>query len=159
MPSITLVPTGPPQDVVITLVTSTSISLSWNPPLFKDQNGFIREYYIAVCIVQSEPCYGVTSNDTSFTLVDLHPYYSYNLSIAAVTVGIGPLSESQHVTCLEEGKWLLTIDTNINMYNTHIACENFLQWYWERKILIPSYFSTKWFTSTCISYGSELHQP
>ena len=103
MPSITLVPTGPPQDLVITLITSTSISLSWNPPPFKDQNGVIREYYIAVCAIESESCYGVTSNDTSFTLVDLHPYYSYNLSVAAVTIDIGPLSESEHVTCLEEG--------------------------------------------------------
>ena len=65
------------------------------------------ECYIAVCAIESESCYRVTSSDASFTLVDLHPYYSYNLSVAAVTIDIGPLSKSEHVTCLEEGMYVV----------------------------------------------------
>jgi len=37
---------GDPQDVKATPLNSTSIHVSWKPPLEKDRNGIIRGYHI-----------------------------------------------------------------------------------------------------------------
>ena len=46
--------------------------------------------------------YNVT--DTEITVSSLHPYYSYECRIAAVTVSMGPFSTSLTVTTKQAGK-------------------------------------------------------
>lgn len=42
-----LVP-GDPQDVRVVALNSTSIRVTWKPPLAKDRNGVIRGYHVHV---------------------------------------------------------------------------------------------------------------
>lgn len=45
---------GDPQDVKATPLNSTSIHVSWKPPLEKDRNGIIRGYHIHVQEMRDE---------------------------------------------------------------------------------------------------------
>lgn len=47
---------GDPQNVQVTVVNSTSIHVSWEPPLEKDRNGIIRGYHIHVQETRDEVC-------------------------------------------------------------------------------------------------------
>ena len=42
-------------------------------------------------------------NATSFSVDDLHPYYHYNISVAAVTVDTGPFSFQASIHMPERG--------------------------------------------------------
>lgn len=39
---------GDPQDVKVAPINSTTIKVTWKPPLAKDRNGIIRGYHIHV---------------------------------------------------------------------------------------------------------------
>lgn len=45
---------GDPQEVKATPINSTSIHVTWKPPLEKDRNGIIRGYHIHVQEVRDE---------------------------------------------------------------------------------------------------------
>ena len=45
---------GDPQEVKATPLNSTSIHVTWKPPLEKDRNGIIRGYHIHVQEVRDE---------------------------------------------------------------------------------------------------------
>ncbi len=46
----------------------------------------------------------IPGNTTQFFFHDLHPAYSYDVSITAITVSPGPYSEALTVTMDEDGK-------------------------------------------------------
>ena len=56
------------------------------------------------------------SNFTYLYLSDLHPYYSYTFTIAAVTVSEGPFSSDFTVLMPEDGEFRATI-LLLNCYN------------------------------------------
>jgi len=89
-------------------VTSDSISLAWDPPTAANQNGIIRTYNINVTVLESRDNIQLTANNTELYLDMLHPYYTYNFIISAVTIGPGPPSSVYTITTEEEG--------NLNMY-------------------------------------------
>ena len=86
-------------------ITATSVTLSWEPPESDLQNGVIRHYLIQVFEYQtgSNLTYQATAH-TVFTVGDLHPFYTYSIAVQAVTVAAGPLSLSQSISTLEDGK-------------------------------------------------------
>ena len=43
---------------------------------------------------------------TDITITGLHPYYTYNCNVSAVTVGGGPFSRFADVTTLEDGTYV-----------------------------------------------------
>ena len=100
---IVIAPSGSPLDVTVTAVNSTALQLSWNPPLASQQNGVIRSYDIQIVEIETLLQSLFTSNSTSFIVPQLHPYYSYDVAVSAVTVGAGPFSGSERVTTLEDG--------------------------------------------------------
>ena len=73
-------------------IGSDAISLSWDPPPFPHQNGLIRQYIINVTELDTGASFQQTSTTTTFTIYSLHPYYTYEFTLAAVTVGVGPAS-------------------------------------------------------------------
>ena len=85
-------PTAAPTHVRVTSFDSTSISLAWEPPPFSDRNGDIVMYHITVTEQESETVSEYTSTSKNYTLTFLHPYYNYNISIAAETVEVGPFT-------------------------------------------------------------------
>ena len=83
-------------------VNSTSIVISWSPPLPHLQNGIIQ-YYIIV-IHENNTNTTISSivhnatNTNVITAVNLHPYYKYTVSVAAYTVDLGPYQSTTSVT-------------------------------------------------------------
>ena len=84
-------------------MTSTNVSLMWEPPIIQQQNGLIRGYSVSICNQRFDNCWSELSADTHYTITGLHPFYKYNINIAAVTIETGPSTAYKSVTCLEDG--------------------------------------------------------
>ncbi|XP_055852476.1 tyrosine-protein phosphatase Lar isoform X6 [Episyrphus balteatus] len=83
---------GDPQDVKAAQINSTSIHVSWKPPLEKDRNGIIRGYHIHVQELREEGK-GFLNEPLKFDVVDaleynvtgLQPDTKYSIQVAALT--------------------------------------------------------------------------
>ena len=92
--SVYAAPSGPPENLTVVFVTSNSMQLSWDAPLPAQQNGVIQSYSIVVFENYSNTTLSVYHgypNQTIF-MDNLHPYYFYQISVAANTVGQGPFA-------------------------------------------------------------------
>lgn len=91
------------------VVTSTTVEISWEPPLEQDHNGDIESYTVIVFEVTTNTTLQIHENVTSMslTLSSLHPSYEYMLSLAAYTVDVGPF-KSITVTTEQAGKFKMT---------------------------------------------------
>ena len=114
-------PSLAPQNVLVDVLSSRSIQLSWDPPLTGEQNGILIQFHVIV--METQILYldngtvmsqmGVNRNRTynisegRTQLIDmLHPSYNYTVRIAAATVvGIGPFSDPITVMTLEDGEY------------------------------------------------------
>jgi len=115
-----VVPTDPPLNVRLSVKSSNSIMLSWEPPSSEEQNGLLVQYHMIVMETQIlyldngtvisqmgdnfNRTYNISEGRTQ--LIDmLHPNYNYTVRIAAATVvGIGPFSDPITVMTLEDGE-------------------------------------------------------
>jgi len=82
-------------------VSSTTARLSWDAPLQADQNGIIRQYHINLTEVNTTKQWHLTSGTNTLLLSFLHPHYTYQYSIGAVTVSPGPSTKSFSFTTEE----------------------------------------------------------
>ena len=89
--------------VVAASVGSTSFVLSWSPPPTSQQNGIIREYTVNITEIQTGLSIILNSTSTSVSVLSLHPYYTYECTVSAYTVGGGPYSEVFTITTQEDG--------------------------------------------------------
>lgn len=98
------VPSGTPVNVRVAAVTSRAIRVAWEPPPTDQQNGLILHYVVVVMVAQTRSTFtlNITSNSTSIS--DLHPSYSYSVEVAAVTVNVGPFSQSVSITTPDDGE-------------------------------------------------------
>ena len=104
-------PSASPENVTVGTIESTWITLSWRPPPPKDHNAPLTHYTIKYKWPMSQ---GTADNTTvpasqlSANITGLHPYYEYNLSVAAANVaGEGIYSTAIKRTTLQAG----TIDS------------------------------------------------
>ena len=87
-------PTGTPTSLSA-VPSSTSITLSWQPPSSDLQNGIIIEYSIRF---QSS---NYVTNTTEYVITGLEEFTMFQWSVAARTsIGIGPYSDTQNVSTL-----------------------------------------------------------
>ena len=98
-------PEGAPTNVLSANITSDSLTLTWDPPPRQLQNGVIRHYIVVALELNTgiNITYMVQSH-TMLSVGDLHPFYSYEFSVFAVTVEVGPSSLAHRVSTLEDGK-------------------------------------------------------
>lgn len=105
--SLFIAPDSPPQHPNAIALSSTSIHITWDPPLLQDHNGVIREYRINV----TEATTGIITehviNQTQLVVTGLKPFHVYYCSIVAVTVDEGPYTVSVSVLTQEDGKYIL----------------------------------------------------
>lgn len=102
------VPSSSPQNYTIEAIDSRTILLAWNPPNIEDQNGIIRQYLARIVETETETEIQVATNQTSsLNVTGLHPHYTYQVSIAAVTIGVGPFTEAKTVRTPEDGEFIL----------------------------------------------------
>ena len=95
---------------------SRSVDLSWVAPRLDRQNGVIRYYIIEAYEndTGNTLTYQTLSDQTSFAVGNLHPFYTYSIRIQAVTVGSGPLSLTLTVNTLQDSECsLISITTGI----------------------------------------------
>ena len=102
------------------VISSKSVTILWEPPVFLDRNGPIV-YYILVIREQqfnlSDIVLNVTGR-TNYTLSSLEEYNTYSYQVAAATrVGLGPYSDPILFTTLQDGKY-----THVQAQNTTLMC-------------------------------------
>ena len=85
-------------------MSSTTITLSWDPPPSDQINGYIRHYVITVTESETALEFEEQSNYTQVTVQSLHPYYTYTCRVAAVTTGPGPYIGNLTIQSPEDGK-------------------------------------------------------
>ena len=103
-----IAPTSAPANISGYAVDSTSISISWTPPPFEDQNGIIRNYVINITELETGITFSRVSLTTSISLYNLHPFYRYSVTVTAVTVGPGPATTVFIVQTREDGRFCST---------------------------------------------------
>ena len=64
----------------------------------------IREYYVNITDMEAGVLQQFSSRSQELEATNLHPYHTYELSVAAYTVTLGPYSEKLYLTTLEDGK-------------------------------------------------------
>ncbi len=99
-------PEAPPTSIAQCNVMPRSAKLSWASPRSDLQNGVVRYYILEVYEnnTGNSSTYQTLSARRSYTISNLHPYYTYSVRILAVTVGPGPLSVSHTINTLQAGK-------------------------------------------------------
>jgi len=98
------VPSSAPTRVTVVNVTSTTLSLEWDPLTIEDHNGVITGYVVNYSRVDTGSTVTVVSSTTSVYIGMLRPYTTYSFSVAAETsVGSGPFSPSLQRTTAEDG--------------------------------------------------------
>ena len=97
-------PSGPPQDLRSSPLSSTAIEISWYPPRSENRNGIIRQYFINITTIITGDTWQLTTVDTNATVGSLHPFYSYSITVAAETISLGPFTSPVIVETPEDGK-------------------------------------------------------
>ncbi len=110
MAHITIIaPSGPPQSVEVFVASSTSLYISWAPPIPGELNGEIVGYTVTVGVEgrkRLSPLYHFLpgASTSNFTLEGLRPFTNFTITVSASTqVGIGPPSPPQTVLTSEDG--------------------------------------------------------
>ena len=97
-------PSAPPANLSVVALSATELYITWQPPVFSQQNGIIRSYVLIVSILERGTSEQLTSTEPQLMLHDLHPFYMYSFFIAAVTIGPGPFSEIFSIQMPEAGE-------------------------------------------------------
>ena len=113
-------PSLAPDDVRVTAINSSSISVEWTKPNKSVLHGMLRQYeieYKRVECNESDPVYVpsnttwnlvIVSNTSSSKVIGGLVFWScYELRMRAVTVSNGPYSTVQQVKTMENGKLLI----------------------------------------------------
>ena len=76
------------------MISTTSLLLSWELPVPEHQNGIILQYHVNIRTLNTNSSENMVARNTSITLSDLHPFYTYEMMVAAESsVGVGPYSQ------------------------------------------------------------------
>ena len=96
-------PSGPPENLTGEFINSTSLLITWDPPLPNDQNGVICGYNVSYNI-SADGEESIFVHGTTVELGGLHKFTFYNVSVQAFTVGSGPI-DSTVVQTDSDGKF------------------------------------------------------
>ena len=88
-----IAPSAPPTDLLATVLSARALNITWEPPVFTEQNGIIRNYTLTVSVAETGLSEVLMSDQPQLLLEDLHPFYTYSFLIAAITISPGPYSE------------------------------------------------------------------
>ncbi|ELW62139.1 Receptor-type tyrosine-protein phosphatase F [Tupaia chinensis] len=89
------VPSGFPQNLRVTGLTTSTTELAWDPPVLAERNGRITDYTVVYRDINSQQEQQNVTADTRLTLSGLMPDTTYDVKVRAHTSkGAGPLSPS-----------------------------------------------------------------
>lgn len=95
-------PTAAPDGLIIVSIGSNYAEMRWNAPDPTDHNGIIRFYRVFITEEVTGRNFTLTSTTTQIVATDLHPFYTYTISVAAVTISPGPYSEQLSFRTLQD---------------------------------------------------------
>ena len=99
------VPSSPPENIYGEALSSTSIFITWDPPVRQHRNGIITGYFINITTLATREVVQVFTLDNNYTVNFLQPFTVHDLIVAAsTTAGIGPFSTVLTIQTLEDGK-------------------------------------------------------
>ena len=81
------------------------MALQWDSPPPDEQNGIIRFYEIYMAENETGLTQQFRTVGNTFLIDTLHPDYYYTISVRAVTIKPGELSNPIFVTSLEDSKY------------------------------------------------------
>ncbi|XP_074657864.1 uncharacterized protein LOC141910893 isoform X2 [Tubulanus polymorphus] len=88
------VPSKPPQNIKLRMMTRTTMILSWRPPPADSANGIITGYQIHLSSEGVDKTTRTSRDTLQHAFTDIEPDKEYNITIAAMTgAGIGVKSE------------------------------------------------------------------
>ena len=105
LPPLSSAPSAAPTDVSVIIETSSSVTFSWFPPPMSLQNGVIVAYSVQLWEMETNNVQLFESTALTFSINSLHPFYKYNLTVAAVTVAKGVASDPTLFQMPEDGKF------------------------------------------------------
>ena len=105
----TAVPTSAPVHLQGHAINSTAIQVQWEPPPLADQNGVIRGYFINVSVAETGSSFQLTAGINAVSISALHPFYTYIITVAAVSIGPGPYGLTLSIQTPEDGKGITKI--------------------------------------------------
>ena len=79
--------------------------MSWNAPPVNETNGIIVYYLVSVMELESLTEQEYETEQTSLAVNGLHPYYTFTVMVAAVTIDTGPYSIGYTVQTLADGRF------------------------------------------------------
>ena len=88
-----IAPSAPPTDLLATALSARTLNITWEAPVFTEQNGIIRSYRLNISVTETGSSELLMSDQPQLLFEDLHPFYTYSFLIAAVTISPGPYSE------------------------------------------------------------------
>lgn len=97
-------PSAPPSNLTGQVIDSTTVRLTWNPPPVENHNGVIRKYIITATETNTGNVLSWESVATNFEVHSLHPFYTYEFTVAAFTIGQGPYTSVITLQTLHDSK-------------------------------------------------------
>ena len=95
------VPSGPPADVTVDVITSQEIELSWNEPACGTRHGHVVHYQYRLLDTRSDRAHTAITTDTKIQFGNLVPFTEYRFRLRASSIlGYGPYSEDLSIQTL-----------------------------------------------------------
>ena len=101
--SFIAVPSSAPVRLQGNAVNSTTIQLQWEPPPLADQNGVICSFLMNISVTETGSFFQLTPVTNGVNISGLHPFYTYTITVAAVTIGPGPYGAVLTIQLPEDG--------------------------------------------------------
>jgi len=93
----------PPRNLQLSVLTSTSIRVSWQKPL--QENGIVRTYLVSYGKARDFLDMSVNTATTVYGLTNLEEFTEYFVRVQAETSVSGNPSSIEHATTLEDGEF------------------------------------------------------
>ena len=100
----TTVPSSAPIHLQGHAINSTAIQVQWEPPPLADQNGVIHGYSINVSVAETGSSFQLTAGINAVSISALHPFHTYTITVAAVTIAPGPYGLTLSIQTPEDCK-------------------------------------------------------
>ena len=117
-----LAPDGPPQNVQVTAESSSSLSVTWEPPEKDKRNGMIVNYTVCISHEESQPCFNeYTTKKKMLVISNLNVSTKYYVCVLASTkVGRGNYSESKG-KFTNGSKCHVVYSTNLQLLHSYLC--------------------------------------
>ena len=107
-----VVPSSPVGSLNVTAPHSHAVSVVWSSLPLSDLNGILKYYSVHFTVAETLETFENKTDKTDFILTNAHPYYTYSVKVAAVTIGYGPYTHVINVTTPQNGKYNHSVNSD-----------------------------------------------